>query len=153
MQSDTLAKVIIRDAIPQDQPRWQALWQDYLTFYAISLDQKVTNSTWARIIDQNHPLACRLACRGDDVLGFAIHLNHPSTWVMGDDCYLEDLFVAAAARGTGLGRALIEDLMALARAKGWHRLYWHTDEDNAAARHLYDSFTEYDGHVRYRLTL
>jgi GNAT superfamily N-acetyltransferase len=51
-----------------------------------------------------------------------------------------------------VGRALIEDLMALARAKGWQRLYWHTDEDNVVARRLYDRFVESDGHVRYRLT-
>ena len=153
MQSDTLGKVMIRDATPGDKPAWAALWQDYLTFYDITLDPAVTARTWERIMDPAHALNCRLACQGDQVLGFAIHLHHASTWVMGDDCYLEDLFVSAAARGKGMGRALINDLMQLARAKGWHRLYWHTDEGNETARHLYDSFTEYDGHVRYRLTL
>ena len=153
MQSDPLGKVMIRDATPSDKPAWAALWQDYLTFYDITLDPAVTARTWARIMDADHALNCRLACQGDQVLGFAIHLHHASTWVMGDDCYLEDLFVSAAARGKGVGRALINDLMHLARAKGWHRLYWHTDEGNENARHLYDSFTEYDGHVRYRLTL
>jgi GNAT superfamily N-acetyltransferase len=153
MQSDTPAKVIIRDATGADHPAWVALWQDYLTFYDITLDPAVTNSTWTRIMTPDHALNCRLAWLGDTVLGFAIHLHHPSTWVMGDDCYLEDLFVSAAARGKGVGRALIKDLMALARTKGWHRLYWHTDEGNETARGLYDSFTEYDGHVRYRLTL
>ena len=43
--------------------------------------------------------------------------------------------------------------MALARAKGWHRLYWHTDATNTTARKLYDSFIPTDGNVRYRLTL
>ena len=57
------------------------------------------------------------------------------------------------ARGLGLGRALIDDLIALARAKGWHRLYWHTDEANATARKLYDSFLPPDGHIRYRMAL
>jgi len=72
---------------------------------------------------------------------------------MGDDCYLEDLFVDPAARGNGVGRALIEDLASLARAQGWKRLYWNTEITNAAARKLYDSFTPDDGHIRYRLTL
>ena len=72
---------------------------------------------------------------------------------MGEDCYLEDLFVEDGARGQGLGRALIEDLMVLAKARGWHRLYWHTDAGNLPARRLYDRFIASDGHIRYRLPL
>lgn len=87
------------------------------------------------------------------VLGFAIHHHHESTWVMGADCYLEDLFISPAARGKGLGRALIEDLMEIARKRGWHRLYWHTDTGNANARRLYDSIVPADGHIRYRLPI
>ena len=84
MQSDPLGKVMIRDATPSDKPAWAALWQDYLTFYDITLDPAVTARTWARIMDADHALNCRLACQGDQVLGFAIHLHHASTWVMGD---------------------------------------------------------------------
>ena len=143
----------IRDSNASDEAAWRALWQGYLDFYKVTLDPAVTARTWARLSDAGSPVKCRLACDGDRVLGFAIHLHHPSTWVMGEDCYLEDLFVDATARGKGVGRALIEDLMALARARGWHRLYWHTDENNQTARRLYDSFTPSDGHVRYRLKL
>ena len=35
------------------------------------------------------------------------------------------------------------------RAEGWARLYWVTAADNAAARRLYDRFTQADGFVRY----
>jgi ribosomal protein S18 acetylase RimI-like enzyme len=87
------------------------------------------------------------------VQGFAIHLHHPSTWVLTGDCYLEDLFVAPKARGQGLGRALIDDLITLARARGWSRLYWHTRVDNTKARALYDQYVATDGHIRYRLPL
>jgi GNAT superfamily N-acetyltransferase len=103
-------------------------------------------------MDPASPMKMRLAEEGA-LLGFAIHQHHPSTWVMGDDCYLEDLFVAPAARGRGVGRALIEDLQTLARSRGWHRLYWHTNEGNTTARRLYDSITPSDGHIRYRLKL
>lgn len=148
----------IRDAAPGDAAAWQALWQGYLEFYGVALPPAVTARTWARLMDPASPLKARLAeadgpASEGRVLGFAIHQHHPSSWVMGEDCYLEDLFVAPAARGQGLGRALIADLAALARARGWHRLYWHTRETNARARALYDSFTESDGHIRYRMTL
>jgi GNAT superfamily N-acetyltransferase len=143
----------IRDATPDDEQGWRALWQDYLDFYDIVLAPAVTVATWARLMSPASPLKARLAFDKTAMQGFAIHQHHPSSWVEGDDCYLEDLFVAADARGTGIGRALIDDLAAIARARGWHRLYWHTDEGNARARALYDSFTPSDGHVRYRLRL
>ena len=58
------------------------------------------------------------------------------------------------ARGKGSGPgALINDLIALAEARGWHRLYWHTNHGNATARKLYDSFVAADGNIRYRMSL
>ena len=145
--------MIIRDAEPGDGAAWQGLWAQYLAFYEVTLTPDVTAATWARLMDPASPVKMRLALVEGEAVGFAIHLHHPSTWVLGEDCYLEDLFLAPAARGQGIGRALIDDLIALARARGWHRLYWHTDEDNATARKLYDSYVKTDGHVRYRMTL
>lgn len=145
--------IILRDAQPSDKDAWLALWQDYLAYYDVTLPAGVTEATWARIIAPDHRLACRLAVDTGEVLGFATHHNHCSTWVAGEDCYLEDLFVAKASRGKGVGRSLINDLMAIARAKGCHRVYWHTDETNTTARKLYDSFTKSDGHIRYRVVL
>jgi len=145
--------VDIRDATPADEAGWRNLWQQYLDFYEVVLKPEVTTATWARLMDPASPVKARLAFVDGVMVGFAIHLHHPSTWVIGEDCYLEDLFLAPGARGNGVGRTLIEDLMALARGKGWQRLYWHTDEENVVARRLYDRFVESDGHVRYRLTL
>ena len=145
--------MMIRWATPQDEAVWRGLWQGFLDYYDMSLDPQITDYTWKRLMSTESPLKARLACEGPAVLGFAIHQHHPSTWVMGDDCYLEDLFVSPAARGKGLGRALIDDLASLARAKGWKRLYWNTDASNETARRLYDSFTPDDGHIRYRMTL
>jgi GNAT superfamily N-acetyltransferase len=138
----------------RDKADWLPLWQSYLAFYAVDLDDNVTERSWTRLIDPASPLTGRLARdEAGQALGFALHHPHLSTWVAGEDCYLEDLFVADTARGRGVGRALIDDLIALARAKGWHRLYWHTDEDNARARALYDSYAKSDGHIRYRIPL
>jgi GNAT superfamily N-acetyltransferase len=143
--------IAIRDAGPADEADWRRLWQDYLAFYDHPLPETTTAFTWARLMSAASPLKARLVLAGDHVAGFAIHQHHPSTWVEGDDCYLEDLYVDATRRGAGVGRALIDDLVALSRQRGWKRLCWHTDRDNAPARALYDSVTAEDGHVRYRL--
>jgi GNAT superfamily N-acetyltransferase len=141
----------IRDAQPQDQADWLKLWSDYLAFYNVDLAEDVTAHTWARIMDPASRLSMRLAVLDGQTVGFAIHHFHESTWVKTPDCYLEDLFIDETIRGKGIGRALIDDLIAIAKQKGWSRLYWHTDENNQRARKLYDSYVESDGHIRYRI--
>jgi len=144
---------VIRTVEPTDEADWRRLWGDYLAFYKVDVPAAVTDRTWARILDPASPLTCRVAALDGTLAGFAIHFTHPSTWVMTDDCYLEDLYVDETRRGAGLGRALLDDLVALAERSGWARLYWHTDQNNHRARKLYDSYVEVDDHVRYRMDL
>jgi GNAT superfamily N-acetyltransferase len=144
----------IRDPRPDDRPAWEALWQDYLTFYGIALPPSVTDRTWARIMDPGHRMKMRLALgEGDAPAGFAIHHWHDTTWSDRPDMYLEDLYVAGTARGQGLGRALLDDLIAIGRRMGCGRMYWITDEGNATARRLYDRYATTDGDIRYRMPL
>ena len=145
--------MIIRWAAPGDRAEWLRLWEGFLDYYDMSLAPEVNDFTWKRLMDPSCPMQARLAVEDGKVIGFALHQHHPSTWVMGDDCYLEDLFVDPTARGSGVGRALIADLVDHARTMGWKRLYWNTEISNTAARKLYDSFTQDDGHVRYRMML
>lgn len=145
--------VVIRDLMSEDEAAWRDLWEQYLAFYAVDLDPDITNQTWARIVNPSAVLQGRAAETGGKVVGFALYHTHLSTWAAGADCYLEDLFLAESARGKGAGRALMDDLIAICRAKEYSRLYWHTDEGNARARALYDSYTPYDGHVRYRIKI
>jgi GNAT superfamily N-acetyltransferase len=144
--------VDIRYALPGDEADWRRLWAAYVEFYGVDVGDEVTAATWAKVMDPASPLFMRVATDGDAVIGFAICLVHDATWVKDPVCYLEDLFLDAAARGKGIGRALLDDLVALSKAKGWARLYWHTDEGNSTARRLYDHYTKADGHVRYRIS-
>jgi GNAT superfamily N-acetyltransferase len=61
-------------------------------------------------------------------------------WWAAEDCLLEDLFVREDARGTGLGRALVEATVDLARQRGCRRVELDANEDNEAALALYRSF-------------
>ncbi len=51
---------------------------------------------------------------------------------------LNDLFVSADARGKGAGRALIEETLAIARARGTRIVRWQTALDNRTAQGLYE---------------
>lgn len=72
---------------------------------------------------------------------------HLSLYSPGPDACLEELWVRPPARGTGLGRALLEDAMDLARARGADRIELNTSTDDHAARALYESagFTNAEG--------
>jgi GNAT superfamily N-acetyltransferase len=61
-------------------------------------------------------------------------------WRTGGDCLLEDLFVDDAARGAGLGRALVQATLERARARGCRRAELDVNEANAAAVALYERF-------------
>ncbi|APO73159.1 GCN5-related N-acetyltransferase protein [Rhizobium etli 8C-3] len=144
--------VTIRDARPEDEARWRELWQDYLAFYEVTVNGGITNSTWRRVFDPASAIFMRVAEVDGEVMGFTLSLTHEGTWIDGRDCYLEDLFVDPGARGKGVGRALMDDLVLLCKQNGWSRLYWHTNAQNRRARALYDSYVESDGHIRYRIS-
>ena len=56
-----------------------------------------------------------------------------SVWTASDDCLLEDVFVEEQARGTGLGRALVEFALDLARERGCRRAELDVNEANEPA--------------------
>jgi GNAT superfamily N-acetyltransferase len=144
-------RVMIREAEASDEAAWRRLWMGYLAHLNATVPDEITAHTWSRILSPGSPLFCRLAVAEHTIVGFAVCLLHEGSWALTPHCYLEDLYVAPESRGRGAGRALIEDIRALAKARGWNRLYWHTREDNPA-RHLYDGFASASGMVVYKLT-
>jgi GNAT superfamily N-acetyltransferase len=143
----------IRDPNGNDEPAWRRLWAGYNEFYKATIAESVTSTTWRRILDPASPVFARFAERDGMVVGFSLSVLHQGTWTVNPICYLEDLFVDPTARGIGIGRDLIQDLIDLGKAKDWSHLYWHTQVDNAAGRRLYDQFAAADDFVRYRLPL
>lgn len=139
----------VRPLRPADRPAWDVLWAGYLAFYECDLPPAVTEITWARFFDPAEPMEALVAEDGDRLVGLVHMVFHPSTWVAGTTCYLEDLFVAEAGRGRGVGRALIEATAERARARGAERLYWLTHETNTTAQALYDRVARRSGFVHY----
>jgi GNAT superfamily N-acetyltransferase len=144
------APVEIRPLQLADRAAWQPLWDGYLRFYRQQLQPAVTESTFARLCEQENGMFGLVAVDATDALaGFAHAIVHPSTWSTTSSCYLEDLFVDPAARGTGAGRLLIEATAAAAREHGSERLYWHTQQFNGPARSLYDEVAQLTSFVVY----
>jgi ribosomal protein S18 acetylase RimI-like enzyme len=84
---------------------------------------------------------------GDGPDGFAELRFRPSLYTGALDAYLEELYVVPERRGHGLGRALLDGAMELARERGAEHIDLGTSEDDVAARALYESagFTNHEG--------
>jgi GNAT superfamily N-acetyltransferase len=137
-----------------DFAQWLPLWERYNKFYgrfaATALPDEITQTTWARFFAADEPMYALVAESAGRLVGLAHYLFHRSTIMLGPTCYLQDLFTLEAARGQGVGRALIEAVYAQARIAGAARVYWHTEETNATARRLYDQVAENSGFIVYR---
>ena len=71
--------------------------------------------------------------------GLAVLRFRLSIWTEGLECYLAELYVVPERRGQGLGRALMEEAIEVARAEGANYMDLGTSEDDVAARALYES--------------
>jgi GNAT superfamily N-acetyltransferase len=146
----TSSDVVIRRVGSHERAAWEPLWKGYQTFYEVALSDEVTATTWARLHDPAEPMFLIGAYLKGRLVGIVHYLYHRSCWTVRDYCYLQDLFVAPHARNLGVGRALIEAVERDARAAGASRVYWLTQESNAAARVLYDQVAERSGFIQYR---
>ena len=142
---------VIRPLRASDEAQWRALWQGYLTFYETTLPEDVTAATFARLLsDDPDEMRGRVADVGGRLVGMVHYVRHRHCWRDEKVTYLQDLFALRETRGTGLGRALIEEVYREADAGGTPMVYWLTAKDNATARRLYDRigvltpFIEYD---------
>jgi len=145
--------ISIRAALPADKQHWLVLWQGYIDFYKTVLSAEQSELTWQRILDPEFNMKCALALDDGVIVGFTTYSLQNSTWSENGHCYLEDLFVDLTVRGKGVGRALIEYVKSYAIENKCSRLYWNTDEDNATARKLYDSYALESGKRQYRIAL
>ncbi len=147
--------LVVRDVEESDRPAWGRMWTANYIHHGATMPDADIEELWRRILHPEHPVRALVSAAANDrdLLGFAHFVLHPHTFTSRTVCYLEDLWVEPAARGTGVGRRLIEALIERGRAHGWRRLYWHTEADNEPARRLYDRVATLTDYVRYDVDL
>ena len=150
MSDDVTIRFVTRD----DYAQWLPLWDGYNAFYERSgptaLAPEITAMTWQRFFNAYEPVHALVADAGGTLLGLTHYLFHRSTTAIAPTCYLQDLFTSEAARGKGVGRALINGVYAQAKLVGSPRVYWQTHETNHTAMQLYDKVADKPGFVIYR---
>jgi GNAT superfamily N-acetyltransferase len=128
------AAVRVRVAGPGDAETVASLLCAFRDWWGSTTPSDETfHSTVAVLLEDPH---AEFLLAGD--VGVAQLRYRLSAWTGVEDCWLEDLFVRDRARGTGVGRALVEACVEHARARGCRRIELDVQETNAAAIGLYE---------------
>ena len=127
----------------------------YQRFYEVEeIDEERNRAFFSRFLAPSEDGMLLGAWRGGELVGYACLYWHFTSLVPAETVLMNDLYVDEAARGQGVGRALIEASAAVARERGAHRLEWATAPDNPTAQRLYDSTgAERCEWIEYELTL
>jgi GNAT superfamily N-acetyltransferase len=144
----------IRPARPEDVPVIASLIRELADYEREPDAAKATDEDLhAALFGPSPAVFCHLAEADHEVVGLAIWFLNFSTWTGKHGIYLEDLFVRPAARGTGLGKALLLTLVDIARERGYGRVEWSVLDWNSSAIEFYRSLgaRPMDGWTVWRL--
>lgn len=142
----------IRGVRQEDRAEWERLFQAYAAFYKTTVDAAAMERVWGWIFDPANDFWCDLAWTDEGrIAGFTqyqlMHRSLSGAMV----CYLSDLYVEPSIRGAGTGRALIDHVIAFAKARGIPNVRWLTQEFNYAGRRLYDSYAPKSDFILYSI--
>ena len=131
--------LIIRPATRADLPLIAQFIRDLAEYEKLVHEVRFDEATLAGHLFGSRPMAeVVIGEVGGEPQGFALFFHNFSTFEGRPGLYLEDLFVRPAARGSGLGRALLAHLAALAVERGCARLEWSVLDWNAPAIGFYE---------------
>lgn len=146
-------QLLTRPISTADYDGWRPLWDGYNAFYGRSgptaLDERITAQTWRWFFEPGSNVGALVAEIEGRVVGIVHYVFHRATSRLHEVCYLNDLFTSEAHRGKGVGRALIEQVIEVAKNAGSSRVYWTTQATNAAGRALYDKVAKHHGFIVY----
>lgn len=141
---------------PADRAGWRRLYDGYATFYKREMTDAIADRVWGWITAEapHGPCEGRIARTPEGrVIGLA-HFRDMASPLRGAVAgFLDDLFVDPAWRGKKVGRALLDDVAAIGKARHWPFYRWLTADDNYRARTLYDQAAKRTMWITYQYDL
>lgn len=129
---------IIREALKTDMPQVLNLIKELATFEKEPDAVEVTIEDLMNDGFGTHPaFNCFVAEVNSKVEGIALIYNRYSTW-KGKILHLEDLIVSQSMRGSGLGTALLDEVVKYAHNLGVKRINWEVIDWNEPAIAFYE---------------
>lgn len=125
----------IRDVKQEDLPFVLQLIQELADFEKASDEVKVTIEELINDFKTNL-FNCLVAEVDNKIIGIALFYNRYSTW-KGKTIHLEDLIVTHSYRGKGIGKALLDAIVAKAKSEKLRRVEWNVLDWNTPAIEFY----------------
>lgn len=145
--------MIVRPVEATDRAAWDALYAAYAAFYEVEQSGDMRDRVWGWLMDPVHDVCGFVAQNENQLIGLAHCRGFARPLAAASGLYLDDLFVAPTARGTGAAAALIDAVKTKAGNDGHSVVRWITAADNARARGLYDKVAQATQWVTYDLTV
>ena len=125
---------------PADLPELLPLLRAYCDFYEVTPGDADLEALARALLADPRGEGLQLLARDQDgrAVGFATLFWTWQTLSAARVGIMNDLYVAAEARGTGVAKGLIDACLERCREHGAAELIWQTATDNARAQALYD---------------
>lgn len=148
--ADTMT-VTVRPIEARDESVWRDLFLAYGVFYETEFTEPQMSIVWGWLMEADHPTKAWVAEVAGSVVGFGHMRTHWDTFTGGPAWFLDDLYTVSAARGHGVGTAIITALRAHADAHGGGNISWITAENNVTAQSVYDKLAKRQTWVTYEM--
>lgn len=128
----------VREANKNDMPNALTLIKELAHFEKESNAVEVTVSDLQKDGFGNNPkFKCFVAETNDEIVGIALVYMRYSTW-KGKVLHLEDLIVSESMRGSGLGTALLDEVVKYGTSMNVKRISWEVLDWNEPAIEFYE---------------
>lgn len=134
--------LVIRDARDSDVPELLAMFAELAEYEDLLHELHATEKQLSEALFGPRPAVEALIAELEDpqaVIGYALYFPTFSSFLATSGVWLEDLFVRAAHRREGAGRALLAAVAARLRERGGSRLEWAVLDWNEPALRFYSS--------------
>lgn len=126
---------IIRDVHQGDLSSVLQLIQELAEFEKASHEVSISIDELSRDFE-NNLFNCLVAEENNSIVGLALYYNRYSTW-KGKTIHLEDLIVTQKHRGKGVGKGLLDAIVAKAKSEKLRRVEWNVLDWNTPAIEFY----------------
>ena len=138
MNNATAPRAAVRFATREDVPVIVELIRELAVYEKLEhLATATPERLEPQLFGEGAVIECLIGEQDGEPVGFALFFHNFSTFLCRKGLYLEDLFVRPSARGTGMGKLLLQRLAQIAVERDCGRFEWSVLDWNVDAQAFY----------------